>query len=191
MDFVECRASVGRWQKGKLGGGAVSAPKQSNSEIISAYLDAVVRKDASVIDSFFAPDVEYMVNGTSPPDPAGVLPPISADCQTALPWLGLHRGREAVKEFLAHMHRNLEVTAFGPREVISEGNKAAAFGWFRLHALSTGRTVDISYSIRFELRDGLIVKYHFLENTFDVATAFHVGGEWLLETDGVKHRVPS
>jgi hypothetical protein len=98
------------------------APK-SNSQIIAAYLDAVVRKDASVIDSFFAPDVEYMVNGTSPPDPAGVLPPISADCRAALPWLGLHRGREAVKEFLAHMHRNLEVTAFGPREVISEAIK--------------------------------------------------------------------
>jgi hypothetical protein len=41
-----------------------------------------------------------------------------------------NRGREAVKKFLAHMHRNLEVTAFGPREEISEGNKAAAFGWF-------------------------------------------------------------
>ena len=169
----------------------VTAPKQSNSEIIAAYLDAVLRKDASVIDRFFAPEVEYIVNGTSAPDRAGVLPPISADCHAALPWLGLHRGREAVKEFLAHMHRNLEVIAFGPREVISEGNKGAAFGWFRLHALSTGRTVDISYSIRFELRDGLIVKYHFLENTFDVATAFHAGGEWLLETDGALHRVPS
>ena len=164
---------------------------QSNSEIIAAYLDAVIRKDVSVIDRFFAPDVEYMVDGTPSPDLAGVLPPISADCRAALPWLGLHRGREAVKNFLAHMHGNLEVTAFGPREVISEGNKAAAFGWFRLHALSTGRTVDISYSIRFELRDGLIVKNHFLENTFDVATAFRSGGEWLLETDGAKHRVPS
>ena len=142
-----------------------------------------MRKDASVVDHFFAPDVEYNVNGTSAPDPAGVLPPISADCGNGLPWLGLHRGREAVKEFLAHMHGNLEVTAFGPREVISEGNKAAAFGWFRLRALSTGRTVDVSYSIRFELQDGLIVKYHFLENTFDVATAFHsgpvvVGNRW-------------
>jgi len=164
---------------------------QSYSEIIAAYLDAVIRKDVSVIDRFFAPDVEYMVNGTPSPDLAGVLPPISADCRAAPPGLGLHCGREAVKNFLAHMHRNLEVTAFGPREVISEGNKAAAFGWFRLHALSTGRSVDISYSIRFELRDGLIVKYHFLENTFDVAAAFHAGGEWLLETDGAKHRVPS
>jgi hypothetical protein len=77
------------------------------------------------------------------------------------------------------------------REVISEGNKVAAFGWFRLHALSTGRIADISYSIRFELRDGLIVKYHFLENTFDVAAAFRSAGEWLLETDGTQHRVPS
>lgn len=168
----------------------MSGSTHSNSELIAAYLDAVMHKDASAVDHFFAPDVEYLVNGTSWPDPAGVLPPISVDCRNALPWLGVHRGREAVKKFLAHMHRNLEVTAFGPREVITEGNKAAAFGWFRLHALSTGRTVDVSYSIRFELQDGLIVKYHFLENTFDVATAFHSGGQWLLETDGAKHRVP-
>lgn len=169
----------------------MSVSRQSNSDLIAAYLDAVMRKDASVVEQFFAPHVEYMINGTSSTDPAGVLPPISADCRSALPWLGLHRGREAVKKFLARMHRNLEVTAFGPLEVISEGNKAAAFGWFRLHALSTGRTVDISYSIRIELKDGLIVKYHFLENTFDVATAFYSGGEWLLETDGVIHRLPS
>lgn len=104
----------------------MSVATQSNSQLIAAYLDAVMRKDASVVERFFAPDVEYMVNGTPVPDPAGVLPPISADCHAALPWLGLHRGREAVKEFLAHMHGNLEVTAFGPREVISEGNKAAA-----------------------------------------------------------------
>lgn len=78
---------------------------------------------------------------------------------------------------------------FGPREVISEGNRAAAFGWFRPHALRTGRDADIGYAIRFELRDGLIVKYHFLENTFDVAGAFRAGGEWQIETHNEKHRV--
>jgi ketosteroid isomerase-like protein len=88
------------------------------------------------------------------------------------------------------MHRNLEVTAFGPREVISEGDKAAAFGWFRLHALSTGRTVDISYSVLFELRGGRIIRYQFLENTFDVAAAFRAGGSWLIETDGARRDVP-
>ena len=169
---------------------AMRTPAQPNSALVAGYLDAVIRKDATAVDKYFHPDVEYMVNGTQVPDPAGVLPPISGDCRSALPWLGLHRGREAVKGFLAHMHRNLEVTAFGPREVISEENRAAAFGWFRLRALPTGRTVDISYSIFFELRGGLIVRYHFLENTFDVAGAFRMDGSWLIDTDGVKHRVP-
>ena len=168
----------------------MSAAVQSNSALIAAYLEAVIRKDSSAVDIYFHPNVEYVVNGMEAPDAAGALPPISPECHTALPWLGLHRGREAVKAFLAQMHHNLEVTAFGPREVISDGNRAAAFGWFRLRALPTGRTVDISYSIFFELRDGLIVRYHFLENTFDVAAAFRVGGSWLIDTDGVKHRIP-
>jgi ketosteroid isomerase-like protein len=167
----------------------MSRPVQPVSALIAAYLDAVISKDASAVDQFFDPNVEYMVNGVPIAD--GVLPPISRDCQSALPWLGLHQGREAVKAFLAHMHRNLEVTAFGPREVISEGSRAAAFGWFRLHALPTGRIADISYSIFFELRDGLIVRYHFLENTFDVAASFRAGGSWLIDTDGAKHNVPN
>src|SRR5215472_9676561 len=145
----------------------MSAAVQSNSALIASYLEGVIRKDASAVDKYFHPDVEYVVNGVETQDRARKLPPITQECHTALPWLGLHRGREAVKAFLTHMHRNLEVTAFGPREVISEGNRAAAFGWFRLHTLPTDRTVDISYSVFFELRDGLIVKYHFLENTFD------------------------
>lgn len=164
---------------------------QSNSQLIAAYLDAVLHKDASAVDRFFAPDVEYIVNGSPVADSSKTLPPISVECHAALPWLGLHKGKQAVKDFLAHMHRNLEVTAYGPREVISEGDKAAAFGWFRLHALSTGRTADISYAIRFELRHGLIVRYHFLENTFDVAATFRSSGKWCLDTDGAKHNVPS
>ena len=165
-------------------------PAQSNSGIIAAYLDTVIRKDASAVDRFFAADVEYVVNGSPLVESSADVPPISAECQAALPWLGLHSGRDKVKRFLAHMHRNLEVTGFGRREVISEGNKAAAFGWFRLHALSTGKTVDIAYSIRFELRDGVITKYHFLENTFDVARAFRTNGQWVFETDGTTCRVP-
>jgi hypothetical protein len=76
---------------------------KSNSELIAGYLDAVIRKDASAVDSYVDPNVEYMVNGTLETDADGALPPISAECHSALPWLGLHRGREAVKEFLSHM----------------------------------------------------------------------------------------
>ena len=65
----------------------MNAPAQSSATIVAAYLDAIIRKDASAVDRYFHPDVEYMVNGTRSPDPAGVLPPISAECHSALPWL--------------------------------------------------------------------------------------------------------
>jgi ketosteroid isomerase-like protein len=68
---------------------------------------------------------------------------------------------------------------------------AAAFGWFRLHSVATGRSLDIAYAIYLELRDGLIAKYHFIENTSDVANAFRVGGVWVIKTDGVSREVPS
>lgn len=171
------------------GTASMNASVSSGSEVLAAYLTAITQKDLSAIDRLFHQDVEYVVNGATSGHPKDSLPIISAQCRDALPWLGVYRGRAAVKVFLRHMHRNLEVTAFGTRMVISEGNTAAAFGWFRLHALPTGRTVDIPYSIMLEVRDGLIARYHFLENTFDVALAFSCGGEWLIDTDGRKRSV--
>ena len=88
------------------------------------------------------------------------------------------------------MQRNLNVSAYGPRRIVSAGDHAAAFGWFRLQSLSTGRSADIGYAIYFELREGLITKYHFLENTLDVANAFRVGGSWLIDADGLERTIP-
>jgi ketosteroid isomerase-like protein len=164
---------------------------RSNAEIVTEYLDCVLRKDHTAVDRFFDPDIEYVINGSQLPDRDPAIAPISAECNSALPWLGHYRGRDALKAFLEHMHRNLDVTAYGERRVISQGDQAAAFGWFRLRSLSTGRSADIAYAIYAQMRDGLIVKYHFIENTFDVASAFRVSGAWKVDTDGTKHDVPS
>jgi ketosteroid isomerase-like protein len=161
----------------------------SNAEIVGSYLEAVLRKDHSAVERFFDPEIEYFVNGTSQRDAELRLPPISAELESALPWLGHHKGHAGVRAFLDTMHSNLDVTAYGPREVISEGNKAAAFGWFRLHALTTNRTIDIAYAILFELRDGKIIRYQFLENTFDVAAAFRAGGSWPVKRNDGVHNV--
>jgi ketosteroid isomerase-like protein len=163
----------------------------SGSELVSLYLAAVCSGDATVVDRFFHPEIEYVVNGTTIRGAAETLPVISEESHNALPWLGVHRGREAVKRFLAHMHANLRVTAFGTRAILGTADRVAAFGWFRLHAPATGRTVDIPFAIWIELLDGMIVKYHFLENTLDVALAFRGRGEWQLLTDGAQHTVPS
>jgi limonene-1,2-epoxide hydrolase len=38
----------------------MSAPAPSNAEVIEAYLNAVMGKDASVVDRFFAPDTRVI-----------------------------------------------------------------------------------------------------------------------------------
>jgi hypothetical protein len=169
----------------------VSVATQSNSQLIAAYLDAVLRKDASVVERFFAPDVEVHGQWDARSRPgwsaAADLRRLPRRASVARP---PSRPGGGQRIFGTHAWQ-LGGHCVWPARGHLRRNKAAAFGWFRLHALSTGRTVDISYSIRFELCDGLIVKYHFLENTFDVATALRSAGNWLLETDGTKHSGPA
>ena len=117
--------------------------KRVSAEIVAAYLNAVIEKDASAVDRYFGPDIQYVVNGVPGASPSSGLPPLAEETVRAMPWMGLHRGRKELKAFLARMHQNLDIVAFGPREVISEGTRSVASGWFRLRARSTGRTVDI------------------------------------------------
>ena len=168
----------------------MEAQLTNNAGIVGAWLDAVSRKEHSVVERFLAPDIEYIVNGTSSRDSEGKLPPVSPELEAALPWFGKHDGHAEVSAFLERMHTNLDVTAYGPREVLSEGNRAAAFGWFRLASKTTGRVVDIPCAIYFEIENGKIRKYHFLESTFDVAAAFRDGGKWIVRRDCVDHEIP-
>ena len=167
----------------------MSARTKSNSELISEYLD-VMRRDASVVDGFFAPDVEYLVNGTPQPDPAGALPPISADCLAALPCLGLHRGRVAVKGFLAHMHRNLEVTAFWPAGGNFRGKQSGCL-WLvpppRASDRSDGghRLFDFLRAPRRPDCQISLPRKH-----LRCCTAFRASGSRLIRTDGETHEVP-
>jgi len=93
-------------------------------QLIATYLEAVIRKDASAVEKSLPSGrrIRRQRRGTARSD-CGTLPLISQECHTALPWLGLHRGREAVKAFPCAHALQPGVTAFGPREVISEGNR--------------------------------------------------------------------
>jgi hypothetical protein len=72
----------------------VRAPTQSNSQLVAAYLDAVIRKDASAVERYFDPNVEYVVNGTPAPDPAGRCRPFPQNAAPRFPgWASTAVGR--------------------------------------------------------------------------------------------------
>jgi ketosteroid isomerase-like protein len=103
----------------------------------------------------------------------------------------MYRGLDEVRAFLTHLHSNLEVTGFGPREIVGDDQRAAVFGWFGLRSRPAGREVRIAFSVLVEGRDGKIARYQFLENTFDVSLAFRAGGSWAFRTDGTTTTVPT
>jgi ketosteroid isomerase-like protein len=141
------------------------------------YLDAVAHGEGVVApERCFHPEIVSIVNG--PPSPAeGVdLPALSNELHSALPWLGIYRGLDEVRPFLSHMHSNLDVTGFGPREIVGDAQRAAVFGWFGLRSRPAGREVRIAFSVLVEAREGKIGRYQFLESTFDVSLAFRTGG---------------
>jgi ketosteroid isomerase-like protein len=83
----------------------------------------------------------------------------------------MYRGLEEVRAFLTHMHSNLDVTGFGPREIVGDDQRAAVFGWFSLRSRPSGWKIRIAFSVLVEGRDEKIARYQFLENTFDVSLA--------------------
>jgi ketosteroid isomerase-like protein len=164
----------------------------SVATLAETYLDAVGRGDGLVAaERYFHPDIVYVVNGPPVPVDGLPLPSLSSELQVGLPWLGIYRGLDEVRAFLTHLHANLDVTGFGPREIIGDDERAAVFGWFGLRSRPAGREARSAYSILLERRDGKIGRYQFLENTFDVAIAFRSGGSWAIQTDGTTKTVPA
>ena len=173
-----------------MGVNAGSAP--SVASLAEAYLDEVVRgQGVRAAEHYFHPDIVYIVNGPASPADTVDLPVLSSELHSALPWLGIYRGLDEVRAFLAHMHSNLEVTGFGPREIVGDDQRAAVFGWFGLRSRPAGRDVRIAFSVLVEGRDGKIARYQFLENAFDVSLAFRSGGSWAFQTDGKTTTVPT
>jgi ketosteroid isomerase-like protein len=164
----------------------------SVAALAGEYLDAVTRGEgAAAAELYFHPDIVYIVNGPPSPAEAGDLPALSGELHSALPWLGIYRGLDEVRSFLTHMHSNLDVTGFGPQEIVGDDQRGAVFGWFGLRARPARREVRVAFSVLVEGREGKIARYQFLENTFDVSLAFRSGGSWAFQTDGKTTTVPS
>jgi ketosteroid isomerase-like protein len=172
--------------------GVRTVDKSSVAALAGEYLDAVSRgKGVAAAERYFHPNILYIVNGPPSSGEGVALPALSGELHSSLPWLGMYRGLDEVQAFLTHMHSNLDVTGFGPLEIVGDDERASVFGWFGLRSRPAGREARIAFSVLVEGREGKISRYQFLENTFDVSLAFRTAGSWTFETDGSQRTVPT
>ena len=152
---------------------------QDNVKRVQSFFNSFTSGNLDAIDDFFAPDVEYTVVGAH-----------GSETTDAIPWVGLHRGTEAVKSFFHTLVGSIEVVEFDPQEFIAQNDAVAVFGYFKYRARSTGKLMETDWAIRIKFKGSQIVRYHFYEDTYAIAAAFRQTGSWEVENAGRKRKVP-
>jgi ketosteroid isomerase-like protein len=89
-----------------------------------------------------------------------------------VPFAGKRRGREQVGEFFKSLADAQEVLHFEPEELIAQGDKVAALGYYRCCVKSTGREYEGDWAHVFTIRNGKVSKMHEYTDTAAAAAAY-------------------
>jgi ketosteroid isomerase-like protein len=75
------------------------------------------------------------------------------------------------------------IEEFNVTDLFGAGEDVAVFGWFRYRSVSLGKSFRSPFSIHAKVRDGKIIYFQFMEDTFESARSFSTDGTWTVKTD--------
>ncbi|XWN29794.1 MAG: nuclear transport factor 2 family protein [Devosia sp.] len=93
---------------------------------------------------------------------------------TTLPWIGETRGKAAIFGFLGVFSSNLRTKMWENTDAFASGDTVAVFG--RMNAIATKSSQEtgvFSFALRAKVHDGQVVLWHWYEDSFAVAQAYH------------------
>jgi ketosteroid isomerase-like protein len=100
-----------------------------------------------------------------------------------IPWVGTQKGPEAYSNAIMRVQQFGTLEDFKVLDIFGEGENVAVFGQFTYRAKATGIVVTSPLAIRAKVRDGKIVFFQFMEDSYGTASAFRVSGKWTVKTD--------
>ena len=74
------------------------------------------------------------------------------------PAKGVYVGKDGVRKFFGNILRNLEMTAFHPREFVTEYDTVVVFGFESGTVRATGKPFRNEWAQKYVVRDGLITE---------------------------------
>ncbi len=92
-----------------------------------------------------------------------------------LPWLGPWEGKKVILDtFLPLFMEHFKTTKWVTEDAISSGDVAAFFGQMKGITLqSNAETTEFTFALRVKVKDGKIVLWNWLEDSYAVSEAFH------------------
>jgi uncharacterized protein len=92
-----------------------------------------------------------------------------------VPFLGLRRGRDQVKQFFSSLADSQEPEQFEPSQFIAQGDQVVSLGHYRWRVKSTGRKFEADFAHVFTIRNGKISGFHEYADTQACVNAYTAG----------------
>jgi hypothetical protein len=100
-----------------------------------------------------------------------------------LPWTGTQKGRNAYTRTFLGVASYWTIEDFKIFDVFGAGENVAVFGSFTYRSKTRGKLFRSPLSIHAKVKDGKIVYFMFMEDTFASGRSFSSGGKWKIKTD--------
>jgi len=125
------------------------------AQVVQHYLDTFFKKDVEKTLQCLTEDVIWKVQG-------------AAD----VPTIGLRRGRDQVREWMALFPVNFEPLEFHIERTFESGDQVVIIGNFKHRILSTGKEFASDFAAICSVRDGKVSAYNFIEDSYALWRSF-------------------
>ena len=129
--------------------------------VVSRMYDAYARGDLDAAVAFLHDDIDWIIHS-----------PIEV-----FPFSGARRGKAEVLQVLGEIAGEYELKRYIPEAIIADGDRAAVMSNVAFVQRSTGRTLSFRIADFLLLRDGKIVEFREMTDTFDLTQ--QALGRWL------------
>lgn len=136
--------------------------------------------DLAAVDRYFAEEPDYLMIGPSDSELAAILP-----------WVGAQSDREGIKQAYGKLLTELEVLNASQEVVFDSDEQVAMRGTFTYRARSTDAVVDSNWTVHATVRDGRVHVFRYYEDSYAVASAFRVSGQWEVRNGDGTSTVPT
>lgn len=99
-----------------------------------------------------------------------------------LPWTGTNKGPKAYSGTFMKVANYWTIEDFAITDKIASGEDVAIFGKFTYRSVTVGQVFTSPFSIHAKVRDGKMIYFQFMEDTYASASSFRQSGSWALKT---------
>lgn len=99
------------------------------------------------------------------------------------PWTGTAKGPEAFSNTFSRVARYWTIEAFSVSDMFASGDNVAVFGSFQYRSKAVGTSFRSPFSIHAKVKDGKIIYFQFMEDTYASASSFRKSGSWTVQPD--------